>query len=92
MSLTKIAFRGKLEVVERKCHGEIEAVIGGFVCDNKNVLFHREVIQVDVVLGGSDQVAELAQFCLPSGLVEELDEIDVGRMRTEVLLESEVNA
>lgn len=70
MGLTEIVGGSELQVVEGQGHGEVEAVICGFVGHDEHVLVHREIVQVDLVFGGRDQVALLAQFCLPGDLVE----------------------
>lgn len=41
--------------------------------------------------GGSDQVTKLTQLSLPGGLVEELDQVNVGGVRAEALLEDKVD-
>lgn len=71
--------------------GEVEGVVGGLVLDDEGVLLDRELVQVNVVLGGSDQVQELAELGLVGGLVEELEQLDVVGILLEVLLEEEVD-
>lgn len=80
-----------LQVKQGQGNGEVETVVGGLVGDNEHVLLHGEVIEVDMVLGGGDQIAELTELGLPGGLVEELDEIDVGGVGAEALLQDEVD-
>lgn len=71
--------------------GEVEGVVGRLVDDDELVLLHGEVVEVDLVLGGGEQVAQLAELRLEGGLVEELDEVDVGGVVAEVLLEEGVD-
>lgn len=92
MGLTQVLGGSELEVVQGQSDGEVEAVVGGLVGDNEHVLLHGEVVEVDVVLGGGDQVTQLAQLGLVGGFVEELDEVDVGGVGAEVLLQDNVDA
>lgn len=92
VGLTQVLGGSELEVVQGQSNGEVEAVVGGLVGDDEHVLLHGEVVEVDVVLGGGDQVTQLAQLGLVGGLVEELDEVDVGGVRAEVLLQDNVDA
>jgi hypothetical protein len=48
--------------------GEVERVEGSLVDDDQVMLLERELGQVDVVLGGGDQVDELAELSLEGGL------------------------
>ncbi len=82
---------GELEVVEGEGDGEVEGVVGGFVDDDEAVLLRGEVGEVDVVLGGREEVAELADFGLEGGGVEELEHVDVGGVGAEVLLQEDVD-
>ena len=92
MGLTQVLGGRELEVVQSHGDGEVEAIVCGLVGDDEHVLLHGEVVQVDIVLGGGDQVTELAQLGLEGGLVEELNEVDVGGVRPEVLLQNDVDA
>lgn len=49
-----------------------------------------EVVEIDVVLGRGEQVAELADLGLEGGGVEELEHVGVGGVGAEVLLEEDV--
>lgn len=89
--LAEVAVRGELKEVEGESDGEIEAVVGGFVDDDEGVFAQREFAQVDVVLGGCEQVGQLAHFGLEGDGVEELDEVEVGRVRAEMLCEEDVD-
>lgn len=71
--------------------GEVEGVVGGLVADDEGVLFNGEAGEINIILGGSDQVQKLAQLGLVGSLVEELDQIDVVGILLEVLLEEEVD-
>lgn len=92
VSLLEVLWRSDLQVEHGKSNGEVEAVIGGLVGDDKHVLLHGEVVEIDVVLGGGDQITKLTQLGLPGGLVEELNEVNVGGVGTEALLEDEVDS
>lgn len=80
-----------LQIEQSQSDGEVEAVVGGLVGDNEHVLLHGEVVEVNVVLGGGDQITELTELGLPSGLVEELDQVDIGGVGAEALLQDEVD-
>lgn len=69
--------------------GEVEAVVGGLVDDDERVLLQAEVVKVNVVFGRGEQVAGLAQLGLEGDFLEELDEVDVGGVTAEVLLEED---
>lgn len=71
--------------------GEVEGVVGGLVNDDELVLLHGEVVEVDLVLGGGEQIAQLAHLRLQCSLMEELNQVYVGRVRTEKLLEQSVD-
>lgn len=77
--------------VHGKGDGEVEGVVGGLVLDDEGVLLDRESAQVDVVLRGSDEIQELAELSLVGGLVEELDQVNVVGILSEMLLEEEVD-
>lgn len=91
LGLLQVLGGGDVEDVERQNDGEVEGVVGGLVDDNEAVLVHGEVVEVDSLLGGGEQVTQLAQLGLNGGLVEELNEVDVGGVRAEVLLEEGVD-
>jgi hypothetical protein len=91
VSLLQGLWGSDLQIQQGKGDGQVEAVVGRLVGDNEHVLLHGEVVEVDIVLGGGDQIAKLTQLGLPSGLVEELDEVDVGGVGLEALLEDEVD-
>ena len=59
--------------------------------EGRNILSERELAQVDVVLGRSDEVNQLPSVGLESRIVEDVEEIDVVRLGTEVLLEEIVD-
>lgn len=89
--LAQVVGGRKLKVVQRQRDGQVEAVVGRLVGHDEHVLVHGEVVQVDVVLGRGDQVAQLAQLRLPGDLVEQLHEVNVGRVRAELLLQDVVD-
>jgi hypothetical protein len=91
VGLLEVLLGRYLQVVHGQSDGQVEAVVGSLVGDNEHVLLHREVVQVDVVLRGGDQIAELTQFSLPGDLMEELDDVDVGGVGAEALLEDKVD-
>lgn len=91
VSLLEVLRGGTLQVQQRQGDGQVEAVVGGLIGDNEHVLVHREVVQVNVVLRGGDQIAQLTQLGLPGSLVEELDNVDIGRVGAEALLQDEVD-
>lgn len=91
VSLLKILLAGQLQVVQSKSDRQVEAVVGGLVGNNEHVLLQGEVVKVHIVLRGSDQVTKLTQLSLPGGLVEELDQVNVGGVGAEALLEDEVD-
>lgn len=82
---------GSANVVQRQGNGEVEGVVGGLVDDNESELVEAEVVEVDVVLGGSQEVAQLAALGLEGDLVEELDHVDVALVLAKVLLEEHVD-
>lgn len=88
----EVLWGGDVEVVEGEGDGEVEGVEGGLVDDDEGVLFEGEVVEVDAVLGGGEEVAELAELGLEGRLVEELDELDVAGVVAEELLEDHVDA
>lgn len=92
VGLLEVAGGRELKVVEGQSNGEVEAVVRGFIGDDEHILFQGEVVEVDLVFGGGDQVAQLAQFGLPGDLVEQLEEIDVGGVRAEVLLQDDIDS
>lgn len=84
--------RSLVAEVQGKGNGEVEAVVGGLVDDDEGVLLEREVVEVDFVLGGREQVASLAQLGLEGDLVEELNKINVlFLVLAEVLLQQDVD-
>lgn len=91
VGLLEVLLGRDLQVVHGQSDGQVEAVVGSLVGDDEHVLLHREVVQVDVVLRGGDQIAELTQLSLPGDLMEELDDVDVGGVGAEALLEDEVD-
>lgn len=92
VGLTEVLRGGKLEVVQGKGNGEVEAVVCRLVGHDEHVLLHGEVVKVDLVFGGRDQITQLAQFRLPGNLVEQLEEVDVCRVRAEMLLEDNIDS
>lgn len=91
VGLAEVLGGSKLEVVEGQGNREIEAVVGGLVGDNEHILLHGEVVEVDLVFGRGDQVAQLAQLSLPGGLVEQFNQVDVGRVGAELFLEDDID-
>lgn len=80
-----------LQIEQSQGDREVETVVGGLVGDNEHVLLHGEVVEVNIVLGGGDQITELTELGLPGGLVEELDQVDIGGVGAEALLQDEVD-
>lgn len=91
VGLAEVARGSTLEVEQGQGNRQVEAVIGGLVGDDEHILLHGEVVEVDLILGGGDQVTELTQLSLPSSLMEEIDEVGVGGVRAEVLLKNDIN-
>ena len=85
--LREVVGGGEAGEVEGEGDGEVEGVVGGFVDDDEGVLLHAEVVEVDVVFGGGEEVAGLAELGLESDFVEELHEIYVVLFLPEVLLQ-----
>lgn len=75
--LLEVLGRGEAGLVESEDDGEVEGVVGGFVDDDELELVHGEVVQVDLVFGGCEQVAELAELGLEGDFVEEFDKVEV---------------
>ena len=92
MGLFEVLGGRELEVVEGQSNGEVKAVISGLVGDDEHVLLQGEVVKVDLVFGGGDQIAQLAQLGLPGDFVKQLDEVDVGGVRAEVLLQNDIDS
>ena len=86
LRLPEVGRGGEPEVVQGEGDREVEAVVGGLVDDDEAELVEGEVGQVDPILRGGDEVALLADLRLEAGFVEELEEVEVGRVRPEVLL------
>ena len=78
-------------MVKCKSNWEVERVISCFVNDDEAVLCHREVVQIDLVLRRSEQIAQLTNLGLERNFVEQLKQIDVRRVTADVLLEEGVN-
>lgn len=91
LGLLEVLGGGKVELVECKSDGEVEGVVSGLVDDNELVLLHGEVVKVDLVLRGGQQVAELAHLGLEGSLMEELKKVNIGRVGAEELLEESVD-
>lgn len=91
VGLLEVFLGGQLQVHKGQSDRQIEAVVSCLVGDDEHVLLHGEVVEVDVVLRGGDEVTKLTQLGLPGGLVEELDHVNVGGVRAEALLEDEVD-
>jgi hypothetical protein len=77
--------------VQGQSDGEIEGVVCSLVDDDESVFLQTEVVEVDVVFRGSQQVAGLAQLGLEGDFVEQLHQVDVVAILAEVLLEQDVN-
>lgn len=83
--LAQVRVGGKLEVVQRESNGQVEAIEGGLVDDDKGVLVTGEEAQVNVILGGRNQVAQLPDLRLEGGGVEKFHQVPVGWVGTKVL-------
>ncbi|CRK13306.1 hypothetical protein BN1708_010754 [Verticillium longisporum] len=88
LGLLEVVGRGNVEAVQGEGDGQVERVVGRLVDDDEAVLVHGEVVEVDLVLGGREQVAELAHLRLKGDVVEELDEVDVGRRIATITIET----
>jgi len=77
--------------VHGKSDGQVERVVSSLVLDNEGVLLNGESAQINIVLGGSDQVEKLTQLGLISRLMEEFHELNVVVGLLEVLLQEEVD-
>lgn len=58
----------------------------------QNILFKRELAEINITFGGGDQVEKLAHLGLIGRLVEEFKEIDVVRLMLEVHFQQMVNS
>lgn len=92
VGLLEVFLGSQLKVHKGQSDRQVEAVVSCLVGDDEHVLLHGEIVEVDVVLGGGDEVTKLTQLSLPGGLVEELDDVNVGGVRAETLLEDEVDS
>lgn len=91
VGLLEVGRGGEGEVVEGEGDGEVEGVVGCFVDDDEAVLFGAELREIDVVLRGGEEIAELADFGLEGGGVEEFEELGVVGVGVEVLFEQDVD-
>lgn len=89
--LLEILRGGEILVVEGKSDWKVKGVVRSFVDHNELVFLHREIVQVDLVLWRSEQVAQLAEFGLECDFVEQLDEINVCGVLAEVFLKEAVD-
>ena len=89
--LLQVLLGGQTAEVQGESDGEVEGVVCGLVDDNEGVLLQTEVVEVNVVLRGSEQVTGLAQLGLEGDFVEQLHQVDVVLLLTEVLLEKDVD-
>lgn len=87
--LLEVGGRGLASVEHGERNREVEAVVCGLVDDDEGVLLEAEVVKVDVVLGCGEQVAGLSELGLEGDFLEELDDVDVGGVAAEVLLEED---
>lgn len=83
---------GEPKLVKSEGDREVERVVCGLVDDDEAVLLHGEVVKVDGVLRGGEKIAKLSHLGLECDLVEELDEVNVGGVRAEELLQERVDA
>lgn len=90
-SSLQILLGGNTGHVHGEGDGEVEGVVGSLVNDDKLVLVERKVGEVDTILGGSEEVEELAVLGLESSFVEELKEVNIVGLLAEVLLESGID-
>jgi len=89
LCLLEVGGRGLAGVEHGEGNGEVEAVVCGLVDDDEGVLLEAEVVEVDVVFGCGEKIAGLAKLGLESDFLEQLDDVDVGRVAAEVLLEED---
>lgn len=92
LSLLQVLLGGQAAEVQGQRDGEVEGVVRRLENDDEGVLFQAEVVEIDVVLGGGQEVAGLAKLRLERRLVEEFDEVDVGLFLPEVLFQQNVDA
>ena len=89
--LGEVGVGGEAQVVQGQRDGQVEAVEGGFVGDDEVVFLHGEGGEVDGGFGGGEEVALLAEFGEEGGVVEELEDGDVGGVCGEVRFQQDVD-
>ena len=62
--LFEICLAGDASHVHCQCNGKIKRVKGGFISDDKGMLFKGEFGEVDAVFWGGEEVEKLTQFRL----------------------------
>ena len=77
--------------MQSECDGKIETVIGGLVDDNEAVFLQSEIIQIDVVFWSGKKIAHLANLCLERNCMEELHDMSISGMRTEMTSEENID-
>ena len=92
MGLFEVLGGSKLNIIQGKSHGKIEAIVGCLIDDNEHVFFGGEIIEIDRVFRGGEKVAELAQFGLEGDGVEKVDKVGVSWVTTEMLLQENIYA
>lgn len=83
--------RGCANVVQCESDREVEGVVGSLEDDNEGELVETEVVEVDMVFRGSEEIALLAELRLEGDLVEEFNHVDVALVLAEVLLQEHVD-
>jgi hypothetical protein len=89
--LLEVLFGSHTAEVQSQSDGEIEGVVCSLVDNDESVFLQTEVVEVDVVFRGGQQIASLAQLGLEGDFVEQLHQVDVVAVLAEVLLEQDVN-
>lgn len=90
-SLFEVFGGGEVELVESESDGEVEGVVCGFVYDDEVVFFYGEVVKVDFVFGGSEEIVKLVYFGLECNFVEKFNKVNVGGVCFEEVFEQRVD-
>ncbi len=91
LALLQVLLSCDTELVESERDWEVEGIVCSLVDNNELVFLHAEVVQINLILWRSQEVAGLSQLGLEGDFMEELDEVDIRRVLAEVLLEEGVD-